>query len=233
MGRWDRDEERSSEPPAPEHGRGAGRAGVLKHGIHLRDLRASKVVGDEQVIDRQAAAQNVAAHDEIQLPAEIDWTVGGVYERHLSPGQALLDSLQDIVERRRRGHGPPQLVVTPMQTHHRLCIWTTRFQIVTDPIQVIANEHRHARVLRRFLTGVTQEVLAHTARTRIQNVLCTSCNQKEGQRTLQSQGRAAFCGRFNVGGLVFVDGHERRQCLLDMRNIKKCLAACVTLSWLQ
>ena len=58
----------------------AKHAGVLQHGIHLRHLRASKVVGHQQIVDRQAAAENVAADDEIELPAEIDWTVGGVYD---------------------------------------------------------------------------------------------------------------------------------------------------------
>src|SRR5262245_59783403 len=88
-------------------------------------------------------------------------------------------------------------------------------------------------MLSGLLAGVTQEVLAHAPRERIQNILCTGCSQEERQCALQSQWRTALCCSFNLCRFVFVDGHKRRQGLLDVLYIEERLAACVALSWLQ
>src|SRR5690348_8337592 len=90
-------------------------ASVLQHRVHLRYFCSPEVVRQQEIVDRQSATEDVAAHDEVQLPPERDWTVRRIYDRHLSPWQSFLDSLQNVLERGRLRESSTQLIVSTVQ----------------------------------------------------------------------------------------------------------------------
>jgi hypothetical protein len=59
---------------------------VLQNGIHLGDLCSPQVVGHEQIVYREPAAEYVATHDEVQLPPEINGAIREVHYRYFSSG---------------------------------------------------------------------------------------------------------------------------------------------------
>ena len=57
----------------------AEHARVLEHRVHLRRLRATDVVRDEQIVDREPPTEDVPPYEERQLPSEIDCTTRRIH----------------------------------------------------------------------------------------------------------------------------------------------------------
>src|SRR5262249_18125664 len=139
--------------------------------------------------DREAAAENVAAHEEVHLATELNVRGRRVDDEDVASREASSHAVDQHGELGQAIDRLLQLVVGPVQPDHPLAGDRAGDELVTDARQEVANETCKVIVVELAMARMAKEVLAAPRGVRILEQVNRRRDEEERDRLLQTERR--------------------------------------------